>query len=341
MSGEVDKTTILVVDDEPYNISFLEAVLDSDYVVLTAQAGGEALKIAASESPDLVLLDLMMPDMDGYDVCRRLKENPLTRNIPVIFVTTIGTMENEARGFDLGAVDYILKPISVPILQARVKTHLALSNQKRALELMVQQRTRELSDTRMEIIRRLGRAAEYKDNETGLHIIRMSHYSRLIGLAAGMDEAEADLLFNASPMHDIGKIGTPDYILKKPAGLNPEEWEEMKRHPVIGMEIIGEHESPLLQSAKLIAYTHHEKWNGKGYPQGLVGDAIPLTGRIVAIADVFDALTSTRPYKEAWPIHDAVEFVKQESGKHFDPHLVEVFMTILPQVIEIHEKYSE
>ena len=222
MSGEVDKTTILVVDDEPYNISFLEAVLDSDYVVLTAQAGGEALKIAASESPDLVLLDLMMPDMDGYDVCRRLKENPLTRNIPVIFVTTIGTMENEARGFDLGAVDYILKPISVPILQARVKTHLALSNQKRALELMVQQRTRELSDTRMEIIRRLGRAAEYKDNETGLHIIRMSHYSRLIGLAAGMDEAEADLLFNASPMHDIGKIGTPDYILKKPAGLNPE-----------------------------------------------------------------------------------------------------------------------
>jgi len=341
MIKESDRAVILVVDDEPYNISFLEAVLDVDYDVLTAADGEKALKLAVRSSPDLVLLDLMMPDMDGYEVCSRLKSNPLTRNIPVIFVTTIGSKENEAKGFELGAVDYILKPISIPILQARVKTHLALSNQTRTLEKMVHERTRELIDTRMEIIRRLGRAAEYKDNETGMHIIRMSHYSRLIGLAAGMDEAEAELLFDASPMHDIGKIGTPDCILKKPAGLDKEEWDQMKLHPAIGMEIIGDHSSELLQSAKIIAYTHHEKWDGSGYPQGLIGENIPLLGRIVAIADVFDALTSRRPYKKAWPIGKAVDLVRQESGQHFDPHLVDLFITILPQVVQIHDKYAE
>ncbi len=341
MSNQSEQATVLVVDDEPYNVSFLETVLGIDYHVMTAINGSKALEIAASEPPDLILLDLMMPDMDGYEVCRRLKSNPLTRSIPVIFVTTVGSMENETMGFEVGAVDYVTKPISLPILQARVRTHLALSDQNRMLEVKVKERTRELAESRMEIIRRLGQAAEYKDNETGMHIVRMSHYSRLLGLAAGMDESEADLLFNASPMHDIGKIGTPDNILKKPAGLDADEWEQMKLHPGIGMKIIGDHDSLLLQTAGLIAYTHHEKWNGKGYPQGLIGDEIPLVGRIVAIADVFDALTSTRPYKKAWSIHEATELIKQESGEHFDPHLAELFITIMPQVIEIHEQYGE
>jgi putative two-component system response regulator len=283
----------------------------------------------------------MMPGIDGYEVCRRLKTNITTRKIPVIFLTAKSEVEDEAKGLELGAVDYITKPISLPIVQARVKTHLALYDQNRTLEEKVIQRTVELNDTRLEIIRRLGRAAEYKDNETGLHVIRMSHYSRLIALTSGMSEIEADLLLNASPMHDIGKIGIPDRILLKPGKLNDEEWKIMRQHPAFGAEIIGKHNSELLKEARVVARTHHEKWNGKGYPAGIKEEEIPASGRIVAIADVFDALTSKRPYKQPWPVEKAVDLIKEESGQHFDPKLVPAFLEAIPEILKIKEQYAE
>lgn len=342
MVETVTKQTVLVVDDTPENIEVLAGVLSPHYKVKFATNGEKALKIMMSPTqPDLVLLDVMMPGMSGHDVCRRLKDDPRTRHVPVIFVTALGEVSDEADGLALGAVDYITKPVSAPIVLARVKTHLALYDQNRELALQVRGQTQEINETRLEIIRRLGRASEYKDNETGLHIIRMSHYSRLLGEASGMPEDEAEILLNAAPMHDVGKIGIPDNILRKPGPLNEEEWAVMKRHPQMGAEIIGDTQSPLLQMAKKIALTHHEKWNGSGYPHGLTGEDIPLPGRIVAIADVFDALTTERPYKKAWSIPDALELLKKESAVHFDPALVEMFFKIQPAVLEIRDQFSE
>lgn len=336
------KQTILVVDDLPENIEILDGVLRSQYKVKAALNGEKALKIAMQpDAPDLILLDIMMPDMDGYEVCQRLKAQSCTRNIPVIFVTALGEFENEAKGFEMGAVDYITKPISPAIVRARVRTHLALYDQNRELEQKVKERTRELHATRLEIIRRLGRAAEYKDNETGLHVIRMSHYSRLIAQAAGMNKEDVELLFNAAPMHDVGKIGIPDHILRKPGKLDPEEWEIMKQHVNIGARIIGRHSSELLETARIVALTHHEKWDGSGYPRNLSGERIPVTGRIVAIADVFDALTSLRPYKEAWPIEKALTYIKEERGKHFDPTLIDCFLNVFSEILKVKDQYAE
>ncbi|MDY0093752.1 MAG: two-component system response regulator [Candidatus Vecturithrix sp.] len=342
MNTTIPKQTILVVDDLPENIEILDGVLRSDYKIKAALTGKKALKIAMQlDAPDLILLDIMMPEMDGYEVCQRLKEQSSTRHIPVIFVTALGELENEAHGFELGAVDYITKPISPAIVRARVRTHLALYDQNRELEHKVQERTQELHATRLEIIRRLGRAAEYKDNETGLHVIRMSHYSRLIAKNAGMNEDEVELLFNAAPMHDVGKIGIPDHILRKPGKLNPEEWEIMKQHVHIGARIIGKHTSKLLETARIVALTHHEKWDGTGYPHHLSGEQSPITGRIVAIADVFDALTSVRPYKEAWPVEKALDFIKEQRGEHFDPSLVDCFLDVFPEILKVKERYAE
>ena len=336
------KQIILVVDDVPENIEILDGILRSQYTVKAALSGEKALKIAMQiDAPDLILLDIMMPDMDGYEVCKQLKAQICTRNIPVIFVTAMGEIENEARGFELGAVDYIIKPVSPAIVRARVRTHLALYDQNRVLEQKVKERTSELHATRLEIIRRLGRAAEYKDNETGLHVIRMSHYCRLIAQNSGMKEDDVELLFNAAPMHDVGKIGIPDHILRKPGKLDPEEWEIMKQHAEIGTRIIGQHSSELLETARILALTHHEKWNGTGYPRQLRGEQIPITGRIVAIADVFDALTSVRPYKAAWPVEKAVALIKNERGEHFDPNVVDCFLNVLSEILKIKEKYAE
>jgi len=230
--------------------------------------GFSALEYVAEEPPDLILLDIMMPGMDGYEVCQKLKDNVSTRSIPVIFVTAMGEVEDETKGFELGAVDYITKPISPPIVKARTRTHLALYDQNRVLEEKVRQRTAELNATRLEIIRHLGRAAEFKDNETGLHVVRMSNYCKLIAEAAGFNEEHADLLLNAAPMHDIGKIGIPDNILQKPGKLTDEEWELMRQHTTMGEEILGGMISELLNMARVIAHSHHEKWNGQGYPEG-------------------------------------------------------------------------
>src|SRR5436190_8332963 len=327
------QATILVVDDTPSNISVLSEILRGEYRVLAAINGEQALKIACGDPPpDLILLDVMMPDMSGHEVCQRLKAESSTRKIPVIFVTAMNQAEDEAQGFALGAVDYITKPVSPPIVKARVRTHLALYDQNRELERMVGERTAELRHTRLEIIKRLGRAGEFRDNETGMHVVRVAHYCRLLGEAVRMNEEDVDLLFNAAPMHDIGKIGIRDNVLLKPGKLEDGEIKIMRQHVPFGSEIIGEHGDGLLSMARLIALTHHEKWDGTGYHRSLKGEQIPLVGRITSIADVFDALTSVRPYKKAWPVEDAVTLIKREAGTSLDPELVQQFVAILPQI---------
>lgn len=320
---------LLLVDDEPTNLQVLRHVLQADYRLLFATDGARALQVAREQLPQLILLDIMMPGMDGYAVCRALKADPATAGIPVIFVTALNDSQDETAGFDAGAVDYITKPVSPPVVRARVRNHLSLV------------RVDELRETRLQIVQRLGRAAEYKDNETGLHVIRMSHFSQLLALAAGCSPAWAEDLLNAAPMHDVGKIGIPDAVLRKPGPLDADEWATMRRHPEIGAEIIGEHPSGVLQLAREIALAHHEKWDGSGYPRGLAGEAIPLSARIVAIADVFDALTTRRPYKEPWPVQEAMSHIAAQAGKHFDPALVALFAPLLPQLLEIRARWAE
>ena len=337
-----NKATVLIVDDNSDNLDVLSGVLRPFYKVKAAINGELALKVVgAKNKPDIILLDIMMPDMDGYEVCRRLKADPSTVNIPVIFVTAKSETKDEQKGFELGAVDYITKPISVPIVLARVRTQLALYNQQRELEILVKQRTQELEDTRLEIIQRLGCAAEYKDNETGLHVIRMSYYSRFLAEQLQANDDWVELLYNAAPMHDIGKIAIPDRVLLKPGKLDQEEWGIMQTHVNCGVEILGEHDSELLTMAREIALYHHEKYDGSGYPNGTSGEDIPLSARIVAIADVFDALTSVRPYKAAWPVEKAVALLEEESGKHFDPNLIPEFIKCLPRVLEIKDQYMD
>ncbi|HLU79986.1 MAG TPA: two-component system response regulator [Burkholderiaceae bacterium] len=323
------RPTLLLVDDEASNLQVLRHTLQHDYRLLFAKDGPTALELAQRERPHLILLDVMMPGMSGHDVCRALKQDPATQAIPVIFVTALADVENEQLGLELGAVDYIIKPFSPHIVKARVRTHLRLVS------------VEEVVQTRLEIVRCLGKAAEYKDNETGAHVLRMSHYSRIVALALGLSDAHADLLLHAAPMHDIGKIGIPDSILCKPGRLTEQEWEIMRQHTVIGAQILGDHPSGLLRLAATIALCHHEKWDGSGYPRGLAGEDIPLEARIVAIADVFDALTSVRPYKRAWSVDDAVELIRSESGGHFDPRVVEAFLESLPEILQIKECWQD
>jgi len=341
-AGRTTRQTILVADDTPENIDLLSALLRQDYRVKVATSGEKALAIVNStEPPDLILLDIMMPGMNGYDVCRRIKANPDRRGIPIIFVTAMTSIEDERLGLEVGAVDYITKPISPPIVAARVRTHLALYDQTRVLEDRVRARTAELFASRQQIIRRLGRAAEFRDNETGNHVIRMSYYARLIAQAIGLGPEATELLFNTASMHDIGKIGIPDAVLLKPGPLSKAEWAVMRQHPEIGAEIIGEHDDELLQTARTIALTHHERFDGSGYPRGLIGEDIPLFGRIVAIADVFDALMTARPYKPAMPIDETLQVMGRNTGLHFDPALMEVLPSVLPDMLRINATYAD
>ena len=343
------KNKILVVDDERYNINVLVGILKADYRIIVAKSGEEALKRADSNiPPDLILLDVMMPDMDGYTVCRKLKEQENTKNIPVIFITALGDVEDETKGFETGGVDYITKPIKPATVRARVKTHIELrdarkqlENQNMILEEKVRERTKELSESRMEIIHRLVFASEYKDPDTGSHIQRMSQYSALLAKAYGVGKDLCEMIQLASPMHDIGKIGIPDSVLLKPGKLDEVEWIIMKNHSSIGAKILSDSSSPLLQAGQVIALSHHEKWNGSGYPLGVKGENIPLMGRITALADVFDALTTKRPYKDAWPIDKAVREIKKGKGVHFEPKLVELFEDILVLLLEVRRLFPE
>lgn len=323
------QTTLLIVDDEPANLRVLKQILQDDYRLVFAKSGMEALRLVEEQRPNLILLDIMMPDMTGLEVCQKLKAKREFASIPVIFVTALNEDTDETQGFEVGAVDYITKPVSASVVKARVRTHLSLVQAD------------ELRATRLQVIQRLGRAAEYKDNETGMHVMRMSHFSKVLALAYGFNEAQADMLLHAAPMHDVGKIGIPDSIMLKPGKLTKEEFETMKAHPQIGADILGEEDSDLISLAKVIALTHHEKWDGSGYPNALKGEDIPIEGRIIAIADVFDALTSKRPYKEAWSIEDTMTHITNQSGKHFDPKLVDLLAQNLEEILEIKARFKD
>jgi len=323
-----ERARILVVDDEPANLKVIREVLANDYRLSFAKSGELALQLIENEPPKLILLDIMMPDMSGFEVCKVLKANPKTAHIPVIFVTALSHEQDESEGFALGAVDYITKPISPAIVRARVKNHLSLV-QAEQLQL-----------AHIDLIQRLGRAAEYKDTDTGEHIARMSRYSKVLALAYGMSEYEAEQLKQAAPMHDVGKIGIPDSVLLKPGRLNENEYEHMKQHALIGAKILENSTSPLLQLAHKLALEHHEKWDGTGYPYGLKGEEISIEGRIVTIADVFDALTSKRPYKKAWSVEESIDLLKDEAGKHFDPQLIDLFIGQIDSIIEIKNTYT-
>lgn len=341
---------ILLVDDAPTNIKVLEATLrTAGYTnVISTIDSRKATSLCRLQGSDLIILDLQMPHMDGFAVMEELSAQGLEYLPPILVLTAQNTNDYRLRALDIGARDYVTKPFDRRELLMRVRNLLEvqlsremLRSQNKTLEKRVQERTQELFQTQLEIIKRLGLAAEYRDNETGLHIVRMSQISALLAKAAGLDDVEAEMVLNASPMHDIGKIGIPDHILLKPGKLNSEEWVTMQTHTTIGARILSGHHSSLLEMACEIALTHHEKWDGSGYPKGLKGNDIPLTGRIVALADVFDALTSERPYKHAWTARDAVTLIKEDSGKHFDPRLVEQFLSLLPEIVAIKEKYAE
>ena len=319
---------ILVVDDEPANLALLRQILSPHYPLVFARNGSDALAAAAKHKPSLVLLDIEMPDMDGYTACRKLKQDPLTESIPVIFVTSLAAAGDETAGFEAGAVDYLVKPVSPPVVLARVRTHLSLVSAK------------QLSQSYNDAIYMLGEASEFKDTDTGTHIWRMAAYSSALAAASGWTRNACLQLELAAPMHDIGKLGIADAILHKPAKLDAQEWETMQTHSTVGYKILSKSAAPLLQMAATIAYCHHEKWDGSGYPRGLAGDDIPDMARIVAIADVFDALTTKRPYKEVWPLDQVMLTLESSSGSHFEPRLVEHFVHILPEILTIKEEWA-
>ncbi|MGL1934497.1 MAG: response regulator [Fibrobacterales bacterium] len=335
-----NKQTVLIVDDVPENIQILLEILSDTYAVISATNGKKALSLALSSPPDIILLDIMMPEIDGYQVCRELKNDVSTKDIPIIFVTAKNDEIDEEIGLELGAVDYISKPINPYLVVLRVKSQLELKKHRDDLEEIVKLRTLEIEETRLDIIRKLGKAAEFKDDDTGQHVIRMSRYSYLIAQAYGLPEKECELILQASPMHDLGKIGIPDKILQKPGKLDPEEWKIIQTHAQVGANILGTHHSELINVATIIAVQHHEKWDGSGYPKGLKNKNIHIYARIVAVADVFDALTSKRPYKEAWPIARALDVMRETIGTHFDPKVFAAFESILDEILKIQSEHS-
>ncbi|MDH5395338.1 MAG: response regulator [Gammaproteobacteria bacterium] len=346
---KIKDAKILIVDDQPANVTLIEKMLELDgYLnVISTTDPTQVESIYLEQNSDLILLDLNMPVMDGYQVLDKIRE-VAPDYPPIIVLTAQSDRESRIKALDLGARDFLAKPFDRVELMTRIRNMLevrimtkAMKNQNMILDGMVKARTKELFDTRLEVIRRLGRAAEYRDDMTGYHIIRMSRYSQLLAIAAGMSEKEAEMLLNASPMHDIGKIGIPDSVLMKPGKLDPDEWKVMQTHVNIGVEILRGSNSDLMNMAAEVAQNHHEKWDGSGYPAGLKGLDIPLTGRIVAVADVFDALTTERPYKKAWPVEEAINYLKEQSGKHFEPVLVERFIEILPQILDVRAQYAD
>lgn len=341
LQSQSKRFSVLIVDDEPANIDLLRGILSPYYDIKVAPSGIVALKIVEKFTPDLILLDVMMPDMDGFEVCRRLKSNKHYANIPVIFVTALVQGADEEKGFALGAIDYITKPVSPSITLARVKTHISLAHQMRTTEVLVEQRTADLQASQQSAITMLAAAGHYNDNDTGHHIWRMAAYSKCLALASGWSYEDANLLTQAAPMHDTGKIGIPDSILKAPRKLTDEEMDIMQSHASIGYNILRQSKTPLFELAAEIALNHHEKWDGSGYPKGLRREAIPESARIVAIADVFDALTMKRPYKNAWSDDDAFRYIAEGAHQHFDPRLVEIFLNIKEQLLKTKRYWND
>jgi len=325
---------ILVVDDNERNINICREILEfADFTVLSAINGREGLDVVKSEQPDVILLDIMMPVMNGMEMLKVLRDDHESLHLPVLMLTAKSSTNDVVKALDAGANDYLIKPFSDEELEARVKTLYRMKkaedqirNQNVILEEKVRQRTKELNDTRLEIVHRLGMAAEYRDNETGAHFIRMSMMCKELGALYGLDIPRQELLLNASPMHDIGKISIPDAVLLKPGKLTAEEWKIMTAHTTLGAKLLDGHDSQLMNMARDIALTHHEKWNGKGYPRGLQGEEILLEGRIAALSDVFDSLTSRRPYKDPYSQELAFRIIEEERGKQFDPELTDLFL---------------
>ncbi|MBY0557630.1 MAG: two-component system response regulator [Burkholderiaceae bacterium] len=359
----LNRATILIVDDTPENLSLMSELLRNDYKLKIANSGARALKLAGSgDVPDLILLDIMMPEMDGYEVCRILKEQPATREIPVIFLTAKADIEAEERGLQLGAVDYLTKPVSPPILMARLKTHLALKahadflrDKSVFLENEVARRTREVTAIQDVTILAMASLAETRDADTGNHIRRTQYYVQALAqhlkshprFAALLSDDYIRMLFKSAPLHDIGKVGIPDRILLKPGKFDAAEFEIMKTHTTLGRDAIDHAEKQLgmavsfLSMAKDIAYGHQEKWDGSGYPQGLAGEAIPVSARLMAVADVYDALISRRVYKEGMSHAQAVALIAAGRGSHFDPDVADAFMALQDQFQQIALRFVD
>jgi putative two-component system response regulator len=362
-NGQAARPTILAVDDAAENLQLMTVLLKDKYRVRAANSGERALKIVGTPHlADLILLDVDMTGIDGYETCRQLKADAATRDIPVIFITARSDVQDEQRGFDVGAVDYITKPISPPILLARVNTHLTnkaakdyLRDKNAFLELEVTRRMREISMIQDVTIMAMGSLAETRDNETGNHIRRTQNYVRALAVALkehprfkeALSDEMIELLYKSAPLHDIGKIGIPDHILLKPGKLTPEEFEVMKTHTTLGRDAIaaaeGKIDAPVsfLRYAREIAYAHQEKWDGSGYPEGLSGDDIPLSARLMAVADVYDALISKRVYKPAFSHEEAVALIRKGAAQHFDPDIVEAFLKIDAEFREIAKTYKD
>ncbi len=358
------KAIILVVDDTPDNLTLMSGLLKDNYIVKVANSGARALKIAQSETPpDLILLDIMMPEMDGYEVCRRLKADNKTRDIPIIFLTAKTEVIDETHGFELGASDYITKPISPPIVLARVETHLTvkrvqdfLRDKNTFLAAEVNKRTAEIIAIQDVTINAMASLAETRDNETGNHIRRTQRYVKVLAEKLRFnprfahflnDDKTIELLYKSAPLHDIGKVGIPDRILLKPGRFEPEEFEIMKTHTTLGRDAILQAEKdlgaemPFLKYAKEIAYSHQEKWDGSGYPEGLSGDDIPISARLMAVADVYDALISRRVYKAPMPHEKAVEIIKEGKGNHFDPDMADAFLELQDEFKKIAAAHAD
>lgn len=358
-----DKKSVLIVDDTPENLTLMNGLLKDIYKTKIANNGERALKIAATHPlPDLILLDIMMPGIDGYEVCRQLKADPLTAEIPVIFLTAKTQIEDEQMGFDVGCVDYITKPISPPIVLARVKTHLLmkdvrdfLRDQNAFLENEVKRRTKEVQVIQDVTIMAMASLAETRDNDTGNHIRRTQRYVRILAeklkshgkFATYLSDAMIEQLYKSAPLHDIGKVGIPDHILLKPGELTAEEFEVMKTHTTLGRDAILAAEkliqtpSSFLEVAREIAYGHQEKWDGSGYPQGLSGEQIPISARLMAVADVYDALISARPYKKPFAHEVAVELITKGANTHFDPDVVAAFVELADEFRAIAEELRD
>jgi putative two-component system response regulator len=342
--SESARPVILVVDDSTDMLALVEKALAADYEVITAPDPGTAIEKAYGEPrPDLILLDIEMPEIDGFEVCRALKAEPATSTIPIIFLTGKTEAQAQVEALDLGAVDFITKSgANAAVLRARVRMHLALANRQSELERIVKQRTEQVESTRTELIRRLARVLEFHETQAvGNRVMRLGHYAKLIAQASGAKPEVAEMMLKAAPLHDIGKLGVPAEILRKREKLSVPDWERVKRHPELGAEIIGEHDDPLLKLARQLALTHHENYDGSGYPKGLKGDAIPWGGRVMAIVDGFEAMTSTQFFRDPLPIERAVGEIERGAGTKYDPKLVEAFKKALPVMQKVRETYAD
>jgi putative two-component system response regulator len=321
--------TILIVDDEPTNLAIMERILASSYTLVTARNGAEALSAVVKHQPELVLLDVGLPDIDGYALCRQIRQIDPMQSVQVIFVTGHSDAEHEAAGFEAGGVDYIAKPVMPQIVRARVSAHLA------RVQVSV------LEQSYRAAILMLGHAGHFNDTDTGAHIWRMAAYARALAVACGWDDNASARLELAAPMHDTGKLGVPQAILRKPGPLDAQEWVVMRTHPQVGFDILSKSNAPVFKLAAEISLCHHEKWDGSGYPAGLKGKDIPQSARIVALADVFDALSMKRPYKEPWPLDKIMAHLAAGSGAHFDPELVVLFTGILTEILAIQDRWDD